>query len=242
MAASGPAAVLNPFRFSSEVWDDTLGLADYTFRPYNPLDGRFLNRDPISERRGLNLYGFVGNDPVNRWDVLGKRGSSPWPGMGQFYDWHPYPYNPRFPPSNGTEGNWSYSSVWNFDTGWIDVHVFYRMDEKQQKCCKEVTVDRYIGKVLGFHSKFGPYVLDQTVGGAWTTGAEDGIPAGVGRAEGDSPEGPGGIFGRLPWTHAFLWKARCTKGARKGEILDTLEKWYQMSWHWHNQPYRGGFY
>ena len=71
MAATGPAAGLNPFRFSSEVWDGALGLVCYTFRPYNPLDGRFLSRDPIEERDGLNLYGFVGNDPVNRWDALG---------------------------------------------------------------------------------------------------------------------------------------------------------------------------
>jgi len=33
--------------------------------------GRFLNRDPIEEAGGLNLYAFVGNDPVNRWDTLG---------------------------------------------------------------------------------------------------------------------------------------------------------------------------
>jgi uncharacterized protein RhaS with RHS repeats len=30
-----------------------------------------VNRDPIEERGGVNLYGMVGNDPVNRWDVLG---------------------------------------------------------------------------------------------------------------------------------------------------------------------------
>ena len=33
--------------------------------------GRFLNRDPIEEMGGLNLYAFVGNDPVNAWDYLG---------------------------------------------------------------------------------------------------------------------------------------------------------------------------
>ncbi|MBD3297262.1 MAG: hypothetical protein GF341_01290 [candidate division Zixibacteria bacterium] len=32
---------------------------------------KFLNRDPIGEAGGVNLYGFVGNDPVNRWDYLG---------------------------------------------------------------------------------------------------------------------------------------------------------------------------
>ncbi|MCH8476098.1 MAG: hypothetical protein LAT55_12830 [Opitutales bacterium] len=29
------------------------------------------SRDPIEERGGLNLYGFVGNDGVNVWDLLG---------------------------------------------------------------------------------------------------------------------------------------------------------------------------
>ena len=32
----------------------------------------FLSRDPIEEAGGLNLYGFCGNDPVNKWDYQGK--------------------------------------------------------------------------------------------------------------------------------------------------------------------------
>jgi RHS repeat-associated protein len=71
MAATGPAVALNPLRFSSEVWDATLGLVDYTFRPYDPFVGRFISRDPIGERGGLNLYGFFGNDSVNKTDYLG---------------------------------------------------------------------------------------------------------------------------------------------------------------------------
>ena len=35
------------------------------------MSGIFLNRDPIEEQGGLNLYAFVGNDPVNQWDYLG---------------------------------------------------------------------------------------------------------------------------------------------------------------------------
>ncbi len=31
----------------------------------------FINRDPIEETGGLNLYGFCGNDPINRFDVNG---------------------------------------------------------------------------------------------------------------------------------------------------------------------------
>jgi len=29
------------------------------------------SRDPIGEEGGINLYGFVGNDGVNKWDILG---------------------------------------------------------------------------------------------------------------------------------------------------------------------------
>jgi RHS repeat-associated protein len=40
-------------------------------RYYSPSQGRFLGRDPIQEEGGLNLYGFCGNNGVNRWDYLG---------------------------------------------------------------------------------------------------------------------------------------------------------------------------
>lgn len=44
---------------------------------YDPSSGRWLSRDPIEEVGGLNLYGFVGNDPVNHVDVLGREGWIP---------------------------------------------------------------------------------------------------------------------------------------------------------------------
>ncbi len=43
----------------------------YGYRYYDPETGRWPSRDPIEERGGVNLYGFVGNDGVNRWDNLG---------------------------------------------------------------------------------------------------------------------------------------------------------------------------
>lgn len=41
------------------------------FRYYNPSTGRWISRDPIEERGGSNLYGFIPNDLVNRHDRLG---------------------------------------------------------------------------------------------------------------------------------------------------------------------------
>jgi len=62
------------FRFSTKYWDNETGLYYYGYRYYKPEWERWLNRDPIKERGGRNLYGFVGNSPLNRWDKLGLFG------------------------------------------------------------------------------------------------------------------------------------------------------------------------
>jgi hypothetical protein len=46
-------------------------VTDYTYRWYDPLTGRWPSRDPIGEIGGSNLYGFVGNDGVNKVDIIG---------------------------------------------------------------------------------------------------------------------------------------------------------------------------
>ena len=38
---------------------------------YNPNTGQWVNRDPIEELGGANLYGFVGNAPSQRIDAKG---------------------------------------------------------------------------------------------------------------------------------------------------------------------------
>lgn len=38
---------------------------------YDPTQGRFFNRDPIEEGSELNIYSFVGNDSIGRYDFLG---------------------------------------------------------------------------------------------------------------------------------------------------------------------------
>ena len=41
------------------------------YRAYDPETGRWPSRDPIAEAGGINLYGYVGNDPVNAIDPFG---------------------------------------------------------------------------------------------------------------------------------------------------------------------------
>ena len=50
-------------------------VACYGYRWYDPLTGRWPSRDPIEEKGGVNLYGFIGNDGVDRWDILGHTGA-----------------------------------------------------------------------------------------------------------------------------------------------------------------------
>jgi len=42
-------------------------------RYYDPATGRFVNRDPIGYDGGINLYGFVAGNPVNRADPFGTQ-------------------------------------------------------------------------------------------------------------------------------------------------------------------------
>ncbi|MDX2186226.1 MAG: RHS repeat-associated core domain-containing protein [Opitutaceae bacterium] len=72
LRCEGAYAKQNPFRFSTKWHDDETRLVYYGHRYYSPDLGRFINRDPIAEQGGLNLYGFCGNDGVDRWDYLGQ--------------------------------------------------------------------------------------------------------------------------------------------------------------------------
>jgi RHS repeat-associated protein len=69
--ATGPMAKANPFRYSTKFQDDESGLSYYGYRYYSPSTGRWLSFDPAGEAGGLNLYGFVGNDPLNFIDPYG---------------------------------------------------------------------------------------------------------------------------------------------------------------------------
>jgi len=75
--ASGAMAKANPFRFSTKYQDEESDYLYYGYRAYNPSVGRWLNRDPIEEEGGLNLYGMLDNDPVNYIDLYGLAMSRP---------------------------------------------------------------------------------------------------------------------------------------------------------------------
>ena len=73
IAQTGPMAEVFRHRFSSKFYDSETGLYYYGYRFYSTSLMRWLNRDPIEEDGGLNLYGFCGNNPTSRIDPNGKR-------------------------------------------------------------------------------------------------------------------------------------------------------------------------
>jgi RHS repeat-associated protein len=81
ISSSGTLASANVYRFSSKEIHANSGMYYYGKRFYDPNLQRWINRDPIEERGGINLYGFAGNDPENLVDAdgLGWWPPSKWP-------------------------------------------------------------------------------------------------------------------------------------------------------------------
>ena len=57
--------------FSTKYLDLETGLYYFGGRFYSPTLCRWLNRDPLGERGGLNLYAFCRNDPISNYDKNG---------------------------------------------------------------------------------------------------------------------------------------------------------------------------
>jgi RHS repeat-associated protein len=76
---SGDLAHTFTHRFSTKPFDAETSLVMYQLRPYAPGLGRWMSRDPIGERGGRNLYGFVKNNSINKKDPWGLFDASEWP-------------------------------------------------------------------------------------------------------------------------------------------------------------------
>lgn len=59
------------FGYAGMFQHDPSGLNLTWFRAYDPTSARWLSKDPIAEAGGLNLYGYVGGNPINRADPFG---------------------------------------------------------------------------------------------------------------------------------------------------------------------------
>jgi len=80
---TGSKAVINPFWFSSQLYDEATDFYYYKYRAYSPTLQRWLNRDPIKEWGGYNLYRMVHNNCLKYYDAFGLQTI---PGGGEYWE------------------------------------------------------------------------------------------------------------------------------------------------------------
>ncbi len=63
--------IKQPFTYTGREWDKEIGLYYYRARYYDPMDGRFISKDPIGFKGGINQFQYVQNNPINFVDSTG---------------------------------------------------------------------------------------------------------------------------------------------------------------------------
>jgi RHS repeat-associated protein len=78
----GGSGVESDFLYTGHFYHDESDLHLTLYSAYNPELGMWLSRDPIAENGGINLYAYVGNEPIRYFDPNGLASADSHAGKG----------------------------------------------------------------------------------------------------------------------------------------------------------------
>jgi len=110
-----------PYRFSTKYYYPSFGGVYFGYRFNLPFLGRWMTRDPLGEAGGVNLYGFVGNGPMNAVDAWGLAKA----GDIVFFNW----YGENYPHHLGVVAKVDkYGNATNVFAAWGDSLYYHEVD------------------------------------------------------------------------------------------------------------------
>ena len=135
-------------RFSTKPFDSKMGWYYYGYRFLRTASGQWLNQDPIHEAGGINLFQFVKNNPVSKYDFLGLMYPASGPGSAGGT-----PYSPQTHICSDATSKDCYLYCFKNPGSPICAHIYHKVEHnigpKENFACGYYIYRQDLGSVWG---------------------------------------------------------------------------------------------